>query len=105
MCAQKALFRQTFSNVSVFFFNMHRFVRTSKRLRGARLSNAAAAAAQRRAAATLPDRARVVVVGGGIIGTSIAYHLAKLGGKQWADQGVLLLDQVRACARQNKIKG
>ncbi|MEU7821976.1 FAD-dependent oxidoreductase [Catellatospora sp. NPDC049133] len=27
----------------------------------------------------LPERARVVVVGGGIIGTSIAYHLAHLG--------------------------
>jgi len=27
----------------------------------------------------LPDRARVVVVGGGIIGTSVAYHLAGLG--------------------------
>jgi glycine cleavage system aminomethyltransferase T/glycine/D-amino acid oxidase-like deaminating enzyme len=28
---------------------------------------------------SLPDRARVVVVGGGIIGTSVAYHLAHLG--------------------------
>jgi glycine/D-amino acid oxidase-like deaminating enzyme len=27
----------------------------------------------------LPQRARVVVVGGGIIGTSVAYHLAHLG--------------------------
>jgi heterotetrameric sarcosine oxidase gamma subunit len=27
----------------------------------------------------VPDRARVVVVGGGIIGTSVAYHLAHLG--------------------------
>jgi glycine cleavage system aminomethyltransferase T/glycine/D-amino acid oxidase-like deaminating enzyme len=27
----------------------------------------------------LPDRARVVVVGGGIIGTSVAYHLAHMG--------------------------
>ncbi|WNG91750.1 FAD-dependent oxidoreductase [Mycobacterium sp. ITM-2016-00318] len=30
-------------------------------------------------AAELPDRARVVIVGGGVIGTSVAYHLAKLG--------------------------
>src|SRR5215475_11453926 len=28
---------------------------------------------------SLPDRARVIVVGGGIIGTSITYHLAHLG--------------------------
>ena len=27
----------------------------------------------------LPQRARVVVIGGGVIGTSIAYHLAHLG--------------------------
>jgi 4-methylaminobutanoate oxidase (formaldehyde-forming) len=38
----------------------------------------------------LPDRARVVVVGGGIIGTSVAYHLAKLG---WTD--VVLLERDR----------
>jgi heterotetrameric sarcosine oxidase gamma subunit len=31
------------------------------------------------ASQSLPDRARVVVVGGGIIGTSITYHLAHLG--------------------------
>ena len=36
----------------------------------------------------LPSRARVVIVGGGIIGTSVAYHLTKLG---WTD--VLLLEQ------------
>ena len=28
---------------------------------------------------TVPDRARVIVVGGGVIGTSVAYHLAHLG--------------------------
>ena len=28
---------------------------------------------------TLPERARVVVIGGGVIGASIAYHLAHLG--------------------------
>src|SRR5256714_5721645 len=27
----------------------------------------------------LPDRSRVVVVGGGVVGTSVAYHLAPLG--------------------------
>jgi glycine cleavage system aminomethyltransferase T/glycine/D-amino acid oxidase-like deaminating enzyme len=36
----------------------------------------------------LPSRARVVIVGGGIIGCSVAYHLTKLG---WRD--VLLLEQ------------
>jgi heterotetrameric sarcosine oxidase gamma subunit len=30
-------------------------------------------------AAELPERARVVIVGGGVIGTSVAYHLTKLG--------------------------
>ncbi|HWJ83492.1 MAG TPA: FAD-dependent oxidoreductase [Nocardioides sp.] len=38
----------------------------------------------------LPTRARVVVVGGGVIGCSVAYHLAGLG---WTD--VLLLEQGR----------
>ncbi len=36
----------------------------------------------------LPDRAQVVVIGGGVIGTSVAYHLTRLG---WSD--VLLLEQ------------
>ena len=35
-----------------------------------------------------PDRARVVVIGGGVIGTSVAYHLTLLG---WDD--VVLLEQ------------
>src|SRR5215213_3646216 len=38
----------------------------------------------------LPDRARVVVIGGGIIGSSIAYHLSKMG---WTD--ILLLERDR----------
>jgi heterotetrameric sarcosine oxidase gamma subunit len=38
--------------------------------------------------AGVPDRARVVIVGGGVIGCSIAYHLAHLG---WTD--VVLLEQ------------
>lgn len=38
----------------------------------------------------LPDRARVVIIGGGVIGCSIAYHLAHAG---WTD--VLLLERER----------
>src|SRR4051794_464890 len=38
----------------------------------------------------LPGRARVVIVGGGIIGTSVAYHLAHMG---WKD--VVLLERDR----------
>src|SRR5437667_3610944 len=40
--------------------------------------------------AVLPSRARVVVVGGGVIGTSVAYHLAHAG---WTD--VVLLERDR----------
>ncbi|HET9093888.1 MAG TPA: FAD-dependent oxidoreductase, partial [Solirubrobacteraceae bacterium] len=36
----------------------------------------------------LPDRARVVIIGGGVGGTAIAYHLAALG-----ERDVLLLDR------------
>ncbi|HEX3630099.1 MAG TPA: FAD-dependent oxidoreductase, partial [Candidatus Dormibacteraeota bacterium] len=39
---------------------------------------------------TLPDRARVVVIGGGVGGTSIAYHLAKRG---WPE--VVLLERAQ----------
>lgn len=41
----------------------------------------------------IPDRARVVVIGGGVIGTSVAYHLAHLG---WRD--VVVLEQHRLTA-------
>ena len=41
-------------------------------------------------APTLPSRARVVVIGGGVIGTSVAYHLAHMG---WRD--VVLLERDR----------
>ena len=36
----------------------------------------------------LPDRARVVIIGGGVGGTSIAYHLAQLG-----EPDVVLVDR------------
>jgi 4-methylaminobutanoate oxidase (formaldehyde-forming) len=42
-------------------------------------------------APSLPARARVVVIGGGIIGTSIAYHLAHAG---WRDVVLLERDQL-----------
>ena len=38
----------------------------------------------------LPERARVVVIGGGVIGCSIAYHLAEMGEKD-----VVLLERDR----------
>ena len=36
----------------------------------------------------LPERARVVIIGGGIVGTSVAYHLTRMG---WTD--VVLIEQ------------
>ena len=39
---------------------------------------------------SLPERASAVVVGGGVTGASVAYHLAKLG---WSE--VLLLERRR----------
>ncbi len=42
---------------------------------------------------SLPDRARVVIIGGGVIGCSVAYHLTKLG---WRD--VVLLERAKLTA-------
>jgi glycine cleavage system aminomethyltransferase T/glycine/D-amino acid oxidase-like deaminating enzyme len=39
----------------------------------------------------IPERAQVVIIGGGVIGTSVAYHLAKLG---WTDVVLLERDQL-----------
>ena len=39
----------------------------------------------------LPSRARVVIIGGGVIGTSVAYHLAHLG---WSDVVLVERDQL-----------
>ena len=36
----------------------------------------------------VPDRAQVVIIGGGVVGCSVAYHLAKRG---WTD--VVLLER------------
>ncbi|MCW2526996.1 MAG: FAD-dependent oxidoreductase, partial [Pseudonocardiales bacterium] len=38
----------------------------------------------------LPDRAQVVIIGGGVIGASVAYHLTELGFRD-----VVLLEQGR----------
>jgi 4-methylaminobutanoate oxidase (formaldehyde-forming) len=37
---------------------------------------------------SIPERASAVIIGGGVIGSSVAYHLAKLG---WT--GVVLLER------------
>ena len=42
---------------------------------------------------TLPEQARVVIIGGGVIGCSIAYHLTKLGCRD-----VILLEQAQLTA-------
>src|ERR1700760_335750 len=41
----------------------------------------------------LPSQARVVIVGGGVIGCSIAYHLTQLGGRD-----VILLERAQLTA-------
>jgi len=50
-------------------------------------------AAATRAPPVVPSQARVVVVGGGIIGSSVAYHLAKMGCKD-----VVLLEKEQLTA-------
>jgi len=42
----------------------------------------------------LSDRAETIIIGGGIVGASVAYHLAKLGQKH-----VLLLEKVLTISR------
>lgn len=46
-----------------------------------------------RVAGTLPEHAQVVIVGGGVIGASVAYHLTKLG---WRD--IVLLERKQLTA-------
>ncbi len=57
---------------------------------GQRAGDERAAPAGPRGGRTIPGRAQVVVIGGGIIGTSVAYHLAHMGMKD-----VLLLERDR----------
>ncbi|MFY9919973.1 MAG: FAD-dependent oxidoreductase, partial [Mycobacterium sp.] len=66
-------------------------------------------------ATQLPDRARAVIIGGGVIGTSVAYHLTKLGltdvvlleqgqlssGTTWHAAG--LVGQLRASESQTRL--
>jgi glycine cleavage system aminomethyltransferase T/glycine/D-amino acid oxidase-like deaminating enzyme len=64
---------------------------------------------------TLPDKARAVIIGGGVVGCSVAYHLTKLGwkdvvllerkqltsGTTWHAAG--LIGQLRASANMTKL--
>src|SRR2546425_2148193 len=58
----------------------------ARRSRGSALSRLAGTGRR----VTLPDRARVVIIGGGVGGTSIAYHLVQRG---WRD--VVLLERAQ----------
>ena len=42
----------------------------------------------------LPSSTKVVVIGGGVVGCSVAYHLAKFG---WKDTILLERDQLTSC--------
>jgi 4-methylaminobutanoate oxidase (formaldehyde-forming) len=44
---------------------------------------------------SFPAQAQVVIIGGGVIGCSVAYHLTKLG---WRD--VVLLERTQLTSRQ-----
>ena len=44
-------------------------------------------------APSLPTRARVVVIGGGVIGTSVAYHLGHLGWTDTVQQSLKALEE------------
>ncbi len=57
-------------------------------LHRSRLREFASISTPNSSSSTLPEQANVVVIGGGIIGASVAYHLGKLGVKD-----VLLLEQ------------
>ena len=46
---------------------------------------------------SLPSHARVVIIGGGVVGCSVAYHLAELG---WIDI-VVLLERKNSDLRDN----
>ena len=49
--------------------------------------------------AELPNKARAVVIGGGVIGCSIAYHLTKIG---WSD--VVLLENKKPVILEQAIE-
>ncbi|MBK5109714.1 MAG: FAD-binding oxidoreductase, partial [Anaerolineales bacterium] len=48
---------------------------------------------QTNSSSSLPTHAQVIIIGGGVIGCSLAYHLTKLG---WKD--VLLLEKTQLTA-------
>lgn len=58
--------------------------------RGATCCRRSSSSAAEPQLAALPAQAQVVICGGGIMGTSVAYHLSKLG---WKD--IVLLEQGR----------